>query len=798
MKRVPVVITGVGVICPLGRDTTEFWTNLTVGKSGVRSATVAEFDGMAGVFLGEVDDAWVAAGLPDDLPDPSVAAVRMNALALVAAREAVQQSGLPADRLAAENVGVVIGQCQPTTGSEPGTYLPFHEACDAVAGYYGLSGPRLLISTACAAGGNAVGAGRDMLWDGIADVVLAGGVDNLQKGTHLGFELLQAISPGPTAPYSKSDGLSLGEGAAFLVLETLDHARARGATVLAEVGGYGLSADAYHATAPDPTGKGPLRAVRRALVDAGLEPADISYVNGHGTGTPTNDRMERKAMRSLFGPDVAKVPVSSTKAALGHSLGASGAIEAVTCVMAIRSGLLPPTVNFAEPYPEDMDYVPNRARPADVSVTLSNNYAFGGNNCSLVLARPDHLPHRVEDLPQRDVVVSGLGIVSGFGLGVDSWREGVAGGRSAIDRISSFDASAYGCEYGVEPHPLPAKPLAAAGLWRHLAGYGRQSLAATTLAFQDAGLRTHGPGRENVGLIFATGYGPIETAVELAIGMNSPEGASALSFANATVNAAAGAVCQALTLRGPTTTVAHGGASAVLALDCALQLIRTGHADRILLLAIDDFCEAVLAERAKHDKLAADGVLRPYDSDRGGTVLGSASVALLLEGADIVAARGGTAYAQVLGTAHLGITGGQDGAAATRVLRSLTERTGTPAGQVGVVSGSGTGADRDLSELAAVSDVFGADVRLTAPKSLTGECEAASGAVNMLVAALAVAEGTVPATAGLRRPVPDHPVQHVTEPLTGMTVTRAVATASTPGSVYGAAMFAATGEGTRG
>jgi 3-oxoacyl-[acyl-carrier-protein] synthase II len=789
MKRTPVVVTGIGVICPLGRDKNEFWTNLVAGRSGVRSATDRDFEGMAGVFLGEVEDEWVTG----QLPAGADGSVRMNALALVAAEQALVDSGLSSAALAGHEVGVVVGQCQATTGSVPGTYLPFHEACDTVAEHYELTGPRVVISTACAAGGNAVGTGRDMLWDGTADVVLAGGVDNLQKGTHLGFELLQAISPGPTAPYSRSDGLSLGEGAAFLVLETLERAEARGATVLAEVAGYGLSADAYHATAPDPTGKGPLRAVRRALTEAGLGAEDVSYVNGHGTGTPTNDRMERKAMRSFFGARVAEVPMSSTKSALGHSLGASGAIEAVTCVLAIQNGVVPPTVNFQGDPPEDMDFIPNRGRPADVSVTLSNNYAFGGNNCSLLLARPGRLARHEQELPDRKVVVSGLGVVSGFGLGLDAWREGVLRGRSAIDRITAFDAGKYGSEYGVEPFPLGAKPLAAAGLWRHLARYGRQALAATTFAFQDAGLKTHGPGRDNVGLVFATGYGPIETAVELVMGMNTPEGASALSFANATVNAAAGAVCQALTLRGPTTTIASGGASAILALDCAMQLMRTGHTDRLVLLAIDDFCEAVVAERARHDTLAADGRLRPYDADRSGTVLGSAAVAVLLEAEEVVEARGGSAYARIEGVAHGGCTGRGDDAdreGAERVFRTLLERTGSSASEVDVVAGSGTGADRDIAELRAMGAVFGPDLMVTAPKSLTGECEAASGGINLLTAALAVSEGLVPATANLDRPVPDIDVRHVTEPASDAKVSRAIATASTPTAVFGAAMLA--------
>jgi 3-oxoacyl-[acyl-carrier-protein] synthase II len=788
MKRVPVVITGIGVICPLGRDKDEYWTNLVDGKSGVRPATDHEFAGMENVFLGEVEDSWVAEQLPADADG----SVRMNALALVAAQQALVDSGLDLQAVDKDRFGIVVGQCQATAGASVGSYLPFHEPTDAVAGYFGLQGPRTVISTACAAGGNAIGMGRDMLWDGSAEIVLSGGVDDLQKGTHLGFELLGAISPGPTAPYSRSDGLSLGEGSAFVVLETLEHAQARGATILAQVAGYGLSADAYHATAPDPTGKGPLRAVNRALAESRLSSDDVSYVNGHGTGTPTNDRMERKAMKSFFGPRLPEVPMSSTKSALGHSLGASGAIEAVTCVLAIQHGVVPPTVNFQGEPAEGFDYIPNKGRPANVDITLSNNYAFGGNNCSLVLARPGRLETagEGEEVPHRRVVVSGLGVVSGYGLGLEAWREGVARGDTAIKEIVAFDGAKYGSPFGVEPVPLGPKPLAASGLWRHLARYGRQALAATTFAFQDAGLKTNGPGRENVGLIFATGYGPIETAVELMMGLNSPEGASATSFANATVNAAAGAVCQALTLRGPTTTVASGGASALLALDTAVQLIQTGHADRLVLLAIDDFCEAVVQERSKHDPLAPDGKLRPYDKNRGGTVLGSAAVAILLEVEDVVRARGGKAYAEVVGVAHCGVTNQDDQGAAERVLRRLLERTGTEAADVDLVAGSGTGAARDADELNALGAVFSSELMLTAPKSLTGECEAASGGVNLLTAALAVAEGIVPATANLQNPEADFPFRHVLQPSSDAKVRRAIATASTPTAAFGAALFA--------
>ena len=809
MKPVRVVVTGVGVICPLGRDTEEFWANLVAGKSAVRPAARPDFAGIKDAYVGEVPDDWL--GLERRAGGGQYE--RNTMLALHAVDEALGRSGLDARTLAAAEVGVVVGKCQGTPGLEPGTYLPFQEACDNVANHFGLTGPRVVISTACAAGGNAVGVGCDLLWNRSADVVVAGGVDTLMRETHLGFAGLLALSPGPTAPYSRSDGLSLGEGAAFTVLETFEHAQARNAAILAEVAGYGLSADAYHATAPDPSGRGAVAAVRRALTDAGLSATDISYVNGHGTGTPSNDKMERRAMRSLFGDQAGRVPISSTKSAIGHTLGAAGAIEAVACIQALVTGIVPPTVNFGEPEGcEEMDFVPNRGRPAKVEVAVSNSYAFGGNNCSLVLSRPARRTAR--RVPRRRrVLISGLGAVGNPGYGLDDWRKVLAEGACPIPRLSTFDGSRYGCEYGVEPTPLDGRRLAPASLWRHMDEFGRQSLAAAALAWRDAGFGAARTGRDDVGLVFATGYGPIRTAAGLEAQEGRDEALSAVSFANAVVSAAPGAVCQALSFRGPATAVAGGGACALAALDIALSLINERRADRLVLLATDDLCETVLRERAKREPLAADGVIRPYGESCAGTVLGAASVALVLEAEESVAQRNGRAYCEVAGVAHRGSAGGYSigaggpvravaaaGAAGPavptpavttmeRTLRGLLGRTGYAPDDIDYCAGFGSGSLHDLVELHALARVFPSSLALSAPKSLTGECEAASGAVNLLVAALAVAEGLVPATANLGTPLPDATLRHITAPGTRMEVRGALANACTPLSTYASALL---------
>jgi 3-oxoacyl-[acyl-carrier-protein] synthase II len=379
------------------------------------------------------------------------------------------------------------------------------------------------------------------------------------------------------------------------------------------------------------------------------------------------------------------------------------------------------------------------------------------------------------------IVISGLGAVGGAGVGLDAWRAGLGSGNTWTRKLEHLDA------YGAEPPPLTGRPLAAPGLWRHMDAFARQALAAAVAAWSDAKLPASRAGRDGIGLVFATGYGPIRSTYTLATAAEHGESPSALLFSGATINAPGGAVCQALSLRGPTTTVASGGSSAILGLDAALAFLRSGQADRVILLAADDLCEPVLRERAKREALAPDGVARPYDRGRTGPVLGAASVALVLEPAEAVAARGGRAYCEVSGLAHSGVGREAD------VLRRALGRAATAPDDVGLCVGSGSGSQYDDVEARALGAVFPSGTSVTAPKSITGECEAASGAVNLLVGAVALAEGLVPATVNLAEPLPDVALRFVTEPGTGTDLRRVVATATSPRSTFGAAVLASVG-----
>jgi 3-oxoacyl-[acyl-carrier-protein] synthase II len=396
MRR--VVITGLGLVTPIGAGRELFWKNLTAGVNGI--GPVESFDTSA-------FPVHIGAEVKDFDPSGHEELGRGSQLAVAAARMALDDSGINLDAQDRSRIGVSMG----TTSGEPGMIERYNDArkadglgsipadilpkypCNVVpsniAIEFDLHGPCLMIPTACAAGNYAIGYGFDMIRSGRTDLMLAGGADPFSRITYMGFARLGAIAPERCQPFDKNrKGMVPGEGAAVLVLEPLDDAVARGATIYAEVLGYGVSCDSHHMTAAHPQGDGAIRAMAMALKESGRNTDEVDYISAHGTGTPTNDRVEAIAVRTLFGDRASHVPMSSIKSMIGHTMGAASAIEAVACSLAIHTGVIPPTMNFEEPDEgSNLDYVPNQARRTDPHIVLNNAYAFGGNNASLCLAR---------------------------------------------------------------------------------------------------------------------------------------------------------------------------------------------------------------------------------------------------------------------------------------------------------------------------------------------------------------------------------------------------------------------------
>jgi 3-oxoacyl-[acyl-carrier-protein] synthase II len=403
-----VVVTGMGTISPLGLTVSETWQNLINGVSGVGPITHFNPDGLLVKIACEVKNFDPEKYIPSR---EARRRSRFEHFAAAAAREAVQQSGLELDKLDPGRVGVIISSAiggvqafsDAVSQAEDGPrrISPFtipmlmsNGAAGMVSIDYGFQGPSLSVASACASGADGIGMALLMLQAGVIDIAIAGASEaTITPVGVAAFDRLGAMSR-RNEDYSRTpqpfdlerDGLVMGEGAAVLVLERESHARSRGAEILAEMAGYGSSADAYHITAPLEDGYGGAQAIRRAMNSAGINPQDVDYINAHGTATPLNDISETRAIKTAFGDLAYNIPVSSTKSMTGHMMGATGAMEAVFCVQVVRQNIVPPTINYYVPDPEcDLDYVPNQAREMPVRVAVSNAFGFGGHNAVLVI-----------------------------------------------------------------------------------------------------------------------------------------------------------------------------------------------------------------------------------------------------------------------------------------------------------------------------------------------------------------------------------------------------------------------------
>ena len=406
-----VVVTGMGCISPVGNSVADTWSAILAGKSGSGMITLFDASRHKTRFAAEVKgfDAVALFG-----PREARKMDRFTQFATVAALEALEQAGIKIDESNRDRVGILIGtgiggigtlldQAEVMRERGPDRVSPFlipmmisDSAAGMLAIRVGARGPNMAIATACASGNNAIGDAVETIRRGSADVMIAGGSEAaLVSVAMAGMNVMGALSTRNDDPQTASrpfdkerDGFLMGEGAGILILESLEHAQARGANILAELNGYGTTDDAHHISAPAENGAGAAMSMKLALENANLNVDEIGYINAHGTSTPLNDKSETAAIKTVFGEQAYAIPVSSTKSMTGHLLGASGAVEAVFSIMAIREGILPPTINYHTPDPEcDLDYVPNQPRKASPRHAMSNSFGFGGHNATLIFSR---------------------------------------------------------------------------------------------------------------------------------------------------------------------------------------------------------------------------------------------------------------------------------------------------------------------------------------------------------------------------------------------------------------------------
>lgn len=411
MEEKKVVVTGLGVVSPVGNDIPTMWDSLLKGKSGVTKITAFDASEFTSQIAGEVKNLDLTKHFS---VKESRRMARFVQLAVIAAKDAMTDSGIDISKEDPFRVGVLVGsgvgslhvvqeQCRNYDRKGPSKISPFmipllivNEAAGNIAIALGAKGPNSCVATACASGSHSIGDAFRIIQYGSADVMVTGGTESCISLMGLGgFCSLKALScrngepERASRPFDKErDGFIMAEGSGIVVLEELEHAKKRGAKIYAEIVGYGMTGDAYHITAPDPEGTASAKAMEFTLKDANLNPEDVQYLNAHGTSTQLNDKIETMAIKTSFNTHAKKLAISSTKSMTGHLIGAAGGLEFIVCVLAIRDSVIPPTINLENPDPEcDLDYVPNQARQMKVSAAISNSLGFGGHNATLALQR---------------------------------------------------------------------------------------------------------------------------------------------------------------------------------------------------------------------------------------------------------------------------------------------------------------------------------------------------------------------------------------------------------------------------
>ena len=741
-----VVVAGVGAVTSHGVGADVLWNNVRSGQVAIRQVRNLPMDGYRTRLGGEVRDRIVPERdyrRPPDWREPAID------FALAAAEEAMQRAAGVLAHVDPARAGVVVGTCnagllsarrwyaQRLAGGDPDPRLLAlvtpQAIAETLAGAFALGGPALSINTACAAGANAIGQAADLVRDGHVDAILAGGTDAFSDVLFSGFNSLESLSPDPAAPYCRHrKGLSLGEGAGMLVLVREDIARAAGAEVLAEIAGYGISADGYHPTAPHPEGRGAARAIRAALDAAGVPAGAVGYVNTHGTGTRKNDPAETRATRRGLGPAADGVAVSSTKSMIGHLLGAAGAVEAIVTVNALADQVAPPTANLRDTDPEcDLDCIPDGPRPLRTEVALSNNFAFGGANASLVFTRAGSRAARPRARGAERVVVTGLATLTPAGANPAEVAEALASGRSGLQERDGLRVGF------VTPDPAEQLPRRER---RRMDRLGIFSVAAAKSAAADAGLAIDDATRDRIGVVVGTGVGPMESMETFAAPVmgEGPGAANPAVFPNTVYNAAGGQIAMHLGALGPASTVTAGHAAGAAALCYAHDLLLHGRADAVIAVAVDTLTETVI---------------EAYRSLDLGIALAEAGVALVLETATAARARGARVYGELLGYGVASDTTPEgrpaaDGRGLERAMTLAAERAGVRLADVATAWSSQAGCrSADRAEAAAIRRALGADTGVVAPKLTLGEPMGAGGALATALALTAWQRAPAPGPA---------------------------------------------------
>ena len=722
------VITGLGLVCAIGNSTDECFASALNGISGIDDAK--SFDTTNCYSHKGAEVKLTNAQLADGRYD------RTTALGIKAAGEAIKDAGLDLESEDASEIGVLLGSCIAGAACVEKYYnqkaeggkgdlddlksMPASVIAGNVADYYNIGGITANLVNACAAGTLSLSLALDLIRGGKGEIFLAGGCDSFSSLAYSGFHALKALAPSGCSPFNHSDGITLGEGAGVLVVESYEHAVARGAKIYCDVLGSGVSSDAYHITAPRPDGEGQMSVIRRAVENSGLKFSDIDYVNAHGTGTAKNDESEFLSLNTMF-KDNNKLYVSSTKSMTGHCLGAAGAIEAVLTIKSLTEGKLPPTTGYSE---EDIEalkdkqgginVIANKPVQKDINYAMSNSFAFGGNNASVVFAKDPNVLNLL--CPKQSLYVTGIGLVNGE---YDDEKG---------DYIAQIDTETF-----------KANGIKSAFL-RKLDRLSQLQLLSGIRALQDAGLEITDENSGNIGICIGTNDGPMTEIANYQKGIirDGIENGSAFAFPNTVYNAAGGYLSIATGIKGYNLTIANGFQSGLQSVCAASGAILFGY-ESIMLASGTDECTDI------DDEIYSDLGL----TGEGGMKLGEGSVTCVIEKESSAVERNAKRYAKIAGFSSARDTSGDrfnnmrmSKISLTKAINSVLEEGGLKPSDVKCIYGFGNGiSEIDVFEKEVYKEIFGEDIEIKFVKKEHGEARAASASLQFAMLAKDIYEG---------------------------------------------------------
>lgn len=666
-----IAITGLGAVSAIGLDIETMRNSLRNSRGGIGSIDSFSTDDFSVHHAAEIKN-WPSR---EYFPDNYSEIDRTAQLAIVSARQAVADANLSPEELSSGRVALIFGICSGGIGSpeSPGILRTFKFAkhqdnlrrllnldafvhTDAVAADLGIIGPRLTVSTACASSASAMSCAITMLRSGRADTVIVGGSDAWSLGIYAGFYSLGALATQPCSPFSRDIGVTFGEGGGCIVLESSTRAKKRGIKPKAFLLGCGCTSDAHHITSPDPSGEGLIRAIQLSLNEASVTASSLDYINAHGTGTNDNDVTETVALHRLF-DGRAIPPVSSSKSFFGHTMGAAGVLELIASIICMQDGFAPPTLNFSEARLGcDLDYIPNKARSLNIDTFMSMSAAFGGINAVVIGGRADS--NDIECLPSHDIeekqkqtsiVVSGIGVVSPIGHGIEQFRTSLTEGVSGVKPITRFDSSELSTKVAATIEQLPVRLLAPTADLRRADQVTRYAVVAAMQALKDAGIVDR-IAPEKIGLFVAMSAGPVESSEKFSENLEKAGVAqlSARFFPPIVISTVSGQICQACRIRGSSFTFIDGVGAGLSALAHAYDTLQQHEElDAILVVSADEISRLSVHVHEQLDLISNTSA--PFSAVGKGYVPGEGAAALVLERASSCHARSAKTYGRIAG-----------------------------------------------------------------------------------------------------------------------------------------------------